>query len=493
MNHDIISVRGAKEHNLQNVNVDIPRNKLVVITGPSGSGKSSLAFDTIYAEGQRRYVESLSTYARQFLELQNKPDVESITGLSPAIAIVQKTTSKNPRSTVGTVTEIYDYMRLMFTRIGVPYSPATGQPIESQSASNMVDILMDLPEGTKLYLLAPIVRGQKGEHRKELLQIKKDGYSRVKINGEIYEIDQLPTIDKNKKNDIEILVDRLVIKEDIGNRLADSVETALKISHGLLMMEIVEIDEEAAKEKKIKHKKGDVVIMSEKFSCPISGFTLPEMEPRIFSFNSPYGACKECDGLGTEMYFDPNMVVPNVTLSLSDGAIAPWTKKDSNSESTRYQQQTIDCLAKHYGFSIHTPWKDLDEDMQYVLLYGSDDDEIKFTYDDGYRRTNTKKAFEGVVCNMERRYFESESSWIREELSKFQSKSKCQSCNGYRLKKESLCVKINDLNIGEVCNKTIEEAVKWFEDLPNHLNDQHNRIGERILKELRQRLSLIHI
>lgn len=483
-----IRVVGAKEHNLKKVNIDIPKNQLVVITGPSGSGKSSLAFDTIYAEGQRRYVESLSAYARQFLEMHNKPDVESITGLSPAIAIDQKTTSKNPRSTVGTVTEIYDYLRLLYARVGIPYSPATGKPIESQSASQMVDRILELPEGTKIYILAPFINGQKGEHRKEIMQLQKDGYTRLRVDGVLHDIGKLPAIDKNKKHTIEVVVDRLVIKKDVGNRLPESVETALKIAKGTMMLSIVGVPDNG---KEGKYKEGDELLFSEKFACPVSGFSLPEIEPRIFSFNSPYGACKACDGLGTEMFFDPNLIVPNVNLSLADGAIAPWSKKNAPNENSRYQLQTLQSLAKHYDFNVNTKWKDLDEDVQYMLLYGSEDEKIKFTYDDGFRRSNVTKEFEGVICNMERRFYETESSWIREELSKYQNKTDCQSCNGYRLKQESLCVKVGDLNIGEVSSLSIDEAIKWFNGLEEKLTKTQFKIADRILKEITRRLGFL--
>ncbi|MCD6035630.1 MAG: uvrA [Rickettsiales bacterium] len=483
-----IVVRGAKEHNLKDVNVEIPREKLVVITGPSGSGKSSLAFDTIYAEGQRRYVESLSAYARQFLEMQNKPDVESITGLSPAIAIDQKTTSRNPRSTVCTVTEIYDYMRLLYARIGVPYSPATGLPIESQSVSQMADRIMALPEGTKFYLLAPIVRGQKGEHRKELMQLKKDGFTRVKIDGKLHELEEIPTLDKNKHHNMEVVVDRLVVKADLGNRLPDSLETAVKLGESLVMVEIVGLPEGH----KTSHKKGEILTFSQKFACPVSGFTLSEIEPRIFSFNSPYGACSSCDGLGTEIYFDPNLVVPDVNLSLTDGALAPWAQGSSKGKGGRYAMQTLEALARHYDFSLTVPWKQLQEDIQHVLLYGSEAEEIKMVYDDGFKRSSVTKPFEGVIVNMERRYFESESSYIREELSRYQSLTKCHKCHGYRLKEESLCVKVGGIHIGQVCDFTISQSVEWFDTLNAKLSPTHQKIAERILREIQKRLGFLN-
>jgi excinuclease ABC subunit A len=481
---DIIKVRGAKEHNLKNVNVDIPRNKFVVITGLSGSGKSSLAFDTIYAEGQRRYVESLSAYARQFLQLQNKPDVESITGLSPAIAIDQKTTSRNPRSTVGTITEIYDYLRLLYARIGVPYSPATGLPIQSQTVTQMVDGVNALPLGTKLYLLAPIVRGGKGEHRKELLALKKQGFQRIKIDGEIYELDSIPTIDKNKKHDIEVVVDRIALSNDLGNRLADSIETALKLSEGLLVVEILSDDDEADEENTKRNKR---ITFSEKFSCPISGFQINEIEPRIFSFNSPFGACPSCEGLGNELYFEESLVIPNSDLSLKENAIAPWA-----AAQTRYQMQTLESLAAHYKFSMHYPFNDLPEEVQKVILYGSNEEEITMNYSDGMRKQTVVKAFEGVIPNLEKRWQDADASWMKEELGKYQSERKCQGCGGYRLRKEALCIKINDIHIGKVSEMTISNAVEWFNNLHEKLTPTQNKIAERVLKELKERLGFLN-
>lgn len=480
---DTISVRGAKEHNLRNIDVDIPKNRFVVITGLSGSGKSSLAFDTIYAEGQRRYVESLSAYARQFLNIQDKPDVESIDGLSPAIAIDQKTTSKNPRSTVGTVTEIYDYLRLLYARIGVPYSPATGQPIESQTVSQMVDGIMQLPSGSKIYLLAPMVRGQKGEHKKELKAMQKRGFTRVKIDGELHEMESLPAIDKNKKHDIEIVVDRIKIHDELGNRLADSVETALSISDGLLTIEVVELP----KDHDSKHEKGQTLTFSAKFACPESGFTLEEIEPRLFSFNSPFGACPSCDGLGTNMFFDPSLVVPDPSKSLYDGAIAPWEATQS-----KYYIQTLDGLARHYKFSLYDAYDELPERIQKIVLYGSDDEKIKIHYHDGIRSFVSNKPFEGVIPNLTRRYRETDSSWVREELAKFQNITNCSSCGGYRLRKEALCVKVGGLHVGEVCRFTIEEAVDWFTQLEGKLSEKDQKIAEKVLKEIRERLGFLN-
>jgi excinuclease ABC subunit A len=488
---DFIRVRGAKEHNLKSIDVDIPRNQLIVITGLSGSGKSSLAFDTIYAEGQRRYVESLSSYARQFLNIQDKPDVESITGLSPAIAIDQKTTSRNPRSTVGTVTEIYDYMRLLYARIGIPYSPATGLPIESQSVSQMADKILELPEGTKLYLLAPIVRGHKGEHRKELQAMQKQGFQRVKINGELHELTELPDIDKNKKNTIEVVVDRIAVSADLGNRLPDSIETALRLSDGLLLVEIVSLPETKGSKKNENSslkdvKTGSILTFSSKFACPVSGFTLNEIEPRLFSFNSPFGACKVCDGLGTEMVFDPDLIVPDTSLSLYDKAVAPWANS-----TLKYFVQTFEGLAKHYACNIHTPWKELPERIREILLYGSGEESVKIPYNDGMRSFVSNKPFEGVIPNLIRRCHETESEWMREELSKYQHVTHCEACNGYRLNPEALCVKVGGLHIGEICNFTIEKAAEWFETIEKKLSKKHQQIGEKIFKEIRDRLGFL--
>ncbi len=473
-----ISIRGAREHNLKNVDVEIPRDTLTVITGLSGSGKSSLAFDTIYAEGQRRYVESLSAYARQFLELMQKPDVDHIEGLSPAISIEQKTTSRNPRSTVGTVTEIYDYLRLLFARVGVPYSPATGLPIESQTVSQMADRILALDEGTRLFLLAPIVRGRKGEYRKELLELQKKGFQRVKVDGKFYEIGETPALDKKIKHDIEVVVDRIAVKADIGNRLPDSIETALNLSEGLVIAEFADVKEKGEPKR---------LMMSSKFACPVSGFTIPEIEPRLFSFNNPHGACPACDGLGTQLYFDPALIVPDETINLKNGALAPWHKS-----SSPYYLQTLEALGRHYKFSLNVPWEDLPKKAHDIILYGSGEDEIKFIYDDGLRRYETKKTFEGVIPNMQRRYKETDSSWIREDMERYQDTSPCDVCKGYRLKPEALAVKIAGKHIGEVCAQSIKLADTWFRDLDKDLSKKQQEIAARILKEIRARLKFLN-
>ena len=474
-----ISIVGAREHNLKDISIVLPRDKMIVITGLSGSGKSSLAFDTIYAEGQRRYVESLSAYARQFLEMMQKPDVDQIDGLSPAISIEQKTTSKNPRSTVGTVTEIYDYLRLLFARVGIPYSPATGLPIESQTVSQMVDRIMALPEGTRLYLLAPIVRGRKGEYRKDFAELQKRGFQRVKVDGNYYEISDVPTLDKKFKHDIDVVVDRIVVKPDLGNRLADSMEIALQLTDGIAVAEMADSKEEEPEK----------IVFSSRFACPVSGFTIDEIEPRLFSFNNPFGACPDCDGLGTQFFIDPEAIVPDQTLSLREGAIVPWAKSGTSSP---YYTQTLESLAEHYGFSLNDPWHVLDAKAQKVILYGSNKEPVKFTYDDGTRSFKTTKPFEGVVGNLERRYRETDSSWMREEIEKFQSKTHCETCGGYRLKPEALAVKIANLHIGEVVEMSILEADRWFADLDKHLNSKQAEIASRILKEIRERLKFLN-
>lgn len=488
MEEKFIKIVGAKEHNLKNIDIEIPKNKLVVITGLSGSGKSSLAFDTIYAEGQRRYVESLSSYARQFLDLQDKPDVESISGLSPAIAIDQKTTSKNPRSTVGTVTEIYDYMRLLYSRIGIPYSPATGKPIKSQSPSEIVERILNLPEKTKIYLLAPFIKGEKGEHRKEIINIKKQGFHRIKIDDVIFELDEFPKIDKNKKHDIEIIVDRIIVGNNLGNRLADSVETALKLADGLIYVEIVDLphDIEGNPVEEINgYKKGQKLVFSEKFSCPKSGFSIAEIEPRLFSFNSPYGSCHVCGGLGTEVYFDPELVVANKSISLKEGAIDVW-----NNFQSKIYMQTIEAVAKHYGFSIDTPFRELGETVKNIIFYGSKDD-IQMSYYDGYRTYNVKKAFKGVINEMIDKWEKSDNDWVREELVKYQNLKKCETCEGYRLSKEALCIKIDNLHIGEVSRKSVFESIDWFRSLKDKLDNRESQIAERVLKEIDKRLEFL--
>ena len=529
----VISIRGAREHNLKNVDLDIPRDELVVLTGLSGSGKSSLAFDTIYAEGQRRYVESLSAYARQFLEMMQKPDVDQIDGLSPAISIEQKTTSRNPRSTVGTVTEIYDYMRLLWARVGVPYSPATGLPIESQTVSQMVDRVLALPEGTRLYLLAPVVRGRKGEYRKELADFLKKGFQRVKIDGKFHEIAEAPALDKKFKHDIDVVVDRVVVRADIAQRLAESFETALKLADGLAVVEFADSptsprargeadarsasgegaprkgkaphpgplpaggeresaaasgDSSAKKIAKIHDQQSgpERMVFSEKFACPVSGFTIPEIEPRLFSFNNPFGACPTCGGLGVEQKVDADLVISDKDLTLRKGAIAPWSRS-----SSPYYIQTLEALGKFYKFTLDTKWKDLSKKAQQAILYGSGDDAIRFVYDDGSRAYETRKPFEGVITNLERRYKETESEWAREEIAKYLTDIPCASCHGYRLKPEALCVKIAGRHIGEIAELSIRRAAEWFTGLPKELNAKQNEIAGRVLKEIRERLKFL--
>ena len=471
--HKSIRIRGAKEHNLKNVDVEIPRDELVVITGLSGSGKSSLAFDTIYAEGQRRYVESLSAYARQFLELMEKPDVEHIEGLSPAISIEQKTTSKNPRSTVGTVTEIHDYMRLLWARVGVPYSPATGLPIESQTISQMVDRIMEMPEKTRLMLLAPIVRGRKGEYRKELAELLRRGFQRVKINGEVHNIEEAPALNKKLKHTIEVVVDRVVVRKGLEQRLADSIETALSLTEGLVIAEDAD--------------NGDQTIYSSKFACPVSGFTIEEIEPRLFSFNNPFGACPSCDGLGIRLYFDPELVVPDENVSLRNGAVAPWANSTS-----QYYVQTLESLAKHSKEKMTAPWGDLSETLRSMILYGSKGKPVTMTFDDGLRTYETNKPYEGVIPNMDRRWRETESDWVREELAKYHNTAPCESCNGHRLKPEALAVKIGSLHIAEVSEMSIGGAGRWFNDIEGELNEKQKAIASRILKEIRERLGFLN-
>jgi len=506
-----IRVRGARQHNLKNIDVELPRDKLVVVTGLSGSGKSSLAFDTIYAEGQRRYVESLSAYARQFLEMMQKPDVDAIDGLSPAISIEQKTTSRNPRSTVGTVTEIYDYLRLLYARIGVPYSPTTGLPIESQTATQMVDRIKAMPEGTKLLLLAPIVRGRKGEYKKELRELQKQGFQRVKIDGKVYDIEDAPELNKKVKHDIAVVVDRLVVRPDMGNRLADSVETCLRLADGLMFVEVVgpspsssPLAGEAGRGVgSVQAKRGIIettppltpparggehlIIFSAKFACPVSGFTIDEIEPRLFSFNNPHGACPICDGLGEKLDFDPALVIPDENMTLNEGAIAPW-----RTTFAAYYMQAVLAVVRHYKQSMEKPWKQLSKECQNAVLYGTGDEAIKVAYDDGTRSFTTNKPFEGVIPNLARRWRETESNWIREEISHFQSSSPCEACHGQRLKPEALAVKIDGLNISEVTAFSIVQTAEWFAKLEKKLTTKQRDIAARILKEIKERLGFLN-
>ena len=475
-----IKVRGAREHNLKNINVDIPRDQFVVITGLSGSGKSSLAFDTIYAEGQRRYVESLSAYARQFLDMQGKPDVDHISGLSPAISIEQKTTSKNPRSTVGTVTEIYDYMRLLFARVGTPYSPTTGLPITAQQVQDMVDWVMSQPEGTRAYLLAPIVRDRKGEYRKEFIDLRKQGFQRVKVDGTFYELEDVPTLEKNLRHNIDVVVDRIVVRVGIETRLADSFRTALNLADGIAIFEAaLESGEDEVTDVKR-------ITFSEKFACPVSGFTISEIEPRLFSFNAPFGACPVCDGLGMELFFDERLIVPDQSLTLAQGALAPWAKQKSP-----YFLQTIDAIALHLKFDKKTPWKALSEQVKSVFLHGSGEVEIRFRYDEGGRVYDVSRAFEGILPNMERRYRQTDSNWVREEFERYQNNRPCGSCGGYRLRPEALAVKIADKHVGQIVQFSIAEAYDWIASVPETLGVQKNEIARAILKEIHERLGFL--
>jgi len=490
-----ISVRGAREHNLKGIDIDLPRDALVVITGLSGSGKSSLAFDTIYAEGQRRYVESLSAYARQFLEMMQKPDVEHIDGLSPAISIEQKTTSRNPRSTVATVTEIYDYMRLLWARVGVPYSPATGLPIEAQTVSNMVDRVMALPEGTRLYLLAPAVRGRKGEYRKELLEWQKAGFSRVRIDGEMYEIENAPALDKKYKHDIEVVVDRLAVREGSETRLADSFETALKLAEGLAYVDLAEgvvpgREAEAGGSGNLKGAgvPANRIVFSEKFACPVSGFTIEEVEPRLFSFNAPQGACPTCDGLGEKQLFDPQLVVPNEALSLKQGAIVPWAKSNPPSP---YYMQVLASLAAHFHFDLTTPWAELTEEQRDAILFGTKGKKVALTFRDGRKSYTVDKAFEGVIGNLNRRLMQTESAWMREELSRYQTAQPCETCHGKRLNEKALAVKVAGEDIATPVRFSVTAALGWFQDLPGKLTDTQNQIAKAILKEIVERLGFL--
>ena len=475
-----IVIKGAKEHNLKNVSVEIPKDQFVVITGLSGSGKSSLAFDTIYAEGQRRYVESLSAYARQFLDKMKKPNVDLIEGLSPAIAIEQKNTSKNPRSTVATVTEIYDYMRVLYARAGVPFSPFTGKPITSQTITQIVDLIKKLPKKSTIYIYAPVVRGRKGEYKKDILSYKRRGFRKIKIDEVIYDIEKAPNLDKKLKHDISVLVDRIVLNSNLGNRLAESIETAVNLSNGLVF---VEYEDETLPQ---KFRKIEKLIYSTKFACPESGFTIEEIEPRLFSFNSPYGACAECEGIGVKLNVDPNLVVPDEKKSIADGAIEPWAKS-----TTLYYAQTLASIAKHYGFSLDEKWKKLPKKFKDVILFGSDEEEIKFNYDDGYEKYSHKKTFEGVINNLERRFLESDSEWKREAIAEYQSDTACEGCSGNRLKEEALCVKIDDLNISDVTKKSILDAAEWFKNLEQNLDKRQFKIAEHILKEINERLNFL--
>jgi len=486
-----IKVRGAREHNLKGVDVDIPRDTLTVITGLSGSGKSSLAFDTIYAEGQRRYVESLSAYARQFLEMMQKPDVDHIEGLSPAISIEQKTTSRNPRSTVATVTEIYDYMRLLWARVGIPYSPATGLPISAQTVSQMVDRVAALPEGTRLYLLAPVVRGRKGEYRKELAEWQKAGFTRVRIDGAFHDIDEAPALDKKFKHDIEVVVDRIVVREGIETRLADSFETALKLADGLAFVDPADAPEDASTSKDVlgDHAPPGRIVFSEKFACPVSGFTISEIEPRLFSFNAPQGACPTCDGLGEKLSFDPELIVPNESLSIKNGAIVPWAKSNPPSP---YYMQVLSSLARHFGFSLETPWKDLPADIRDILLNGAGLEIIRLTFQDGRKTYDAHKHFHGVIGNLNRRLIQTDSAWMREELAKYQSSAPCEACLGARLKPEALCVKIADTTISTATQLSVVDAVAWFGALEAKLGPQQQQIARAILKEINERLGFLN-
>ena len=475
-----IVIKGAKEHNLKNVSVEIPKDQFVVITGLSGSGKSSLAFDTIYAEGQRRYVESLSAYARQFLDKMKKPNVDLIEGLSPAIAIEQKNTSKNPRSTVATVTEIYDYMRVLFARAGIPYSPFTGKPITSQTITQIVDLIRKLPKKSTIYIYAPVVRGRKGEYKKDIQSYKRRGFRKIKIDNVLYDIEKSPNLDKKFKHDISVLVDRIVLNSKLGNRLAESVEAAVNLSNGLVF---VEYEDETLPQ---KFRKIEKLIYSTKFACPESGFTIEEIEPRLFSFNSPYGACEECEGIGIKLNVDPKLVIPDERKSIAEGAIEPWAKS-----TTLYYAQTLASIAKHYGFSLDDKWKKIAKKFKDVILYGSDDEEIKFNYDDGYEKYSHKKTFEGVINNLERRFLESDSEWKREAIAEYQSDSACEGCNGNRLKEEALCVKIDNHNISEVTKKSILDSAVWFKNLEKNLDKRQFKIAEHVLKEINERLNFL--
>lgn len=489
-----ISVRGAREHNLKGIDIDLPRDALIVVTGLSGSGKSSLAFDTIYAEGQRRYVESLSAYARQFLEMMQKPDVEHIDGLSPAISIEQKTTSRNPRSTVATVTEIYDYMRLLWARVGTPYSPTTGEPISAQTVSQMVDRVMALPEGTRLYLLAPVVRGRKGEYRKELAEWQRQGFTRVRIDGEIYPIEEAPALDKKFKHDIEVVVDRIAVKDGLQTRLAESFEQALKLAEGLAYADLADgvvPGREAEAQGGAMKGAGlppNRIVFSEKFACPVSGFTIEEIEPRLFSFNAPQGACPACDGIGEKMLFDPQLVVPNEALSLKQGAVVPWAKSNPPSP---YYMQVLASLAKAYGFDLTTPWKDLEPDQKLIILHGTGGMPVPLTFKDGRREYTVNKAFEGVIGNLNRRMMQTESAWMQEELAKYQTAQPCETCGGKRLNEKALSVKVAGADISTPVQMSVADAKAWFLGLDAQLTPQQSQIAKAILKEINERLGFL--
>ena len=469
-----IRVEGAREHNLKSINISIPRNEFTVITGLSGSGKSSLAFDTIYAEGQRRYVESLSAYARQFLDVMHKPDVDHISGLSPAISIEQKTTSKNPRSTVGTVTEVYDYLRLLFARVGIPFSPATGLPIKAQQPSDMVDQIMELGDNVRIFLLAPIVRDRKGEYRKELQELQKKGFQRVKIDENLYEFEDIPVLDKNVRHNIAVVVDRLVVKSGIESRVVDSLRTALDLAEGIAVVEVLSESENKS------------IVFSENFACPVSGFTIAEIEPRLFSFNAPSGACKKCDGLGLETFFDEYLIIPDISLTLSQGALLPWARKQSP-----YVKQTLMSLAEAYGFSLHTPWKELSNEVKDLFLHGSNGRKTLFKYDENGRVYEVERPFEGILPNLERRYKETGSSWIREEFERYRNNRECASCQGYRLNKEALAVQISGMNIGQMVRLSVKELFSTFESILETLSKQNQEIGAPIIKEIKERLNFL--
>jgi excinuclease ABC subunit A len=489
-----ISVRGAREHNLKGIDIDLPRDALIVVTGLSGSGKSSLAFDTIYAEGQRRYVESLSAYARQFLEMMQKPDVEHIDGLSPAISIEQKTTSRNPRSTVATVTEIYDYMRLLWARVGTPYSPATGEPISAQTVSQMVDRVMALPEGTRAYLLAPVVRGRKGEYRKEIAEWQRQGFTRVRIDGEIYPIEEAPALDKKFKHDIEVVVDRIAVKDGLQTRLAESFETALKLAEGLAYVDLADCvvpgreSEAQGGAMKGAGLPANRIVFSEKFACPVSGFTIEEIEPRLFSFNAPQGACPACDGIGEKMLFDPQLVVPNEALTLKQGAVVPWAKSNPPSP---YYMQVLASLAKAYGFDLTTPWKDLAPDQKLIILHGTGGLPVPLTFKDGRREYTVNKAFEGVIGNLNRRLMQTESAWMQEELAKYQTAQPCETCGGKRLNEKALSVKVAGSDIATPVAMSVADAKAWFLALDAQLTPQQSQIAKAILKEINERLGFL--